>query len=156
MIKFIQFAFPYKSRWSKWQLTKFIVWNGRPGPPNSRRLWFNNKYAWRAVYTWDFVRCDCHPGVCDKLVIIFVARYPLMIHCSLSSTLSSNHTGKQPFRLVFRVTRVRVTWQTWVNISEDVKFAKITLLRNQLNTSYMNLYVPQAWFLDLVEQGECQ
>ena len=54
-----------------------------------------NKFAaspsWllRAFYTCDFARCDCHPGVCNKLIIVYEARYPLMIRCSLSSTLSS-------------------------------------------------------------------
>ena len=33
MIKFIQSAFPYKSRWSKWQFMKFMAWNGRTASP---------------------------------------------------------------------------------------------------------------------------
>ena len=43
----------------------------------------------RAVYTCDFTRCGCHPGVCNKLMTVYEARYPLMIRCSLSSMLSS-------------------------------------------------------------------
>ena len=31
----------------------------------------------------------CHPGVCNKLVTVYEARYSLMIRRSLSSTLSS-------------------------------------------------------------------
>ena len=41
------------------------------------------------VYTCNFSRCDCHPGVCNKLMTVYAARYPLMIHYSLSSTVSS-------------------------------------------------------------------
>ena len=68
-------------------------------------------FIWRAVYTGDFARCDCHPGVCNKLMTVYEARYLLMICCSLSSTLSSvkhilqdvnrkvqNRTCKQPFK----------------------------------------------------------
>ena len=43
----------------------------------------------RAVYTRDFARCVCHPGVCQKFITVYAARYPLIIRCSLSSTLSS-------------------------------------------------------------------
>ena len=43
----------------------------------------------RAVYTCDFARCDCHPGVCNKFVTVYETRYPLMIRYSLSSTLWS-------------------------------------------------------------------
>ena len=56
-----------------------------------------------------FARCDCHPGVCNKIVTVYEARYPLTIRCNLSSTLSSvkhilqdvnhlaqNHSCKQP------------------------------------------------------------
>ena len=32
----------------------------------------------RAVYTSDFARCDCHPDVCNRLMIIYALRYPLM------------------------------------------------------------------------------
>ena len=32
---------------------------------------------------------DCHPGVCNKLMTVYVARHPLMIGSSLSLTLSS-------------------------------------------------------------------
>ena len=32
LMKFIQYAFPCKSRWPKWQCTEFIVWNGGSGP----------------------------------------------------------------------------------------------------------------------------
>ena len=34
-------------------------------------------------------RCDCHPGVRNKLMTVYAARYPDMAPCSLSSTLSS-------------------------------------------------------------------
>ena len=34
-------------------------------------------------------RCDCHPGVCNKLMTVYAVRYQVMIRCSLSSTLSS-------------------------------------------------------------------
>ena len=46
-------------------------------------------FSLRAVYTWDFAHCDCHPRVCKKLITVYAARYLLMIRCSLSSTLSS-------------------------------------------------------------------
>ena len=59
----------------------------------------------------NFARCNCHPDVCNKLATVHEARYPLMICCSLSSTLSSvehilqdanreaqNHTCKQSLR----------------------------------------------------------
>ena len=36
-----------------------------------------------------FARCHCRPGVCNKLMTVYAARYPLMIGCSFSSTLSS-------------------------------------------------------------------
>ena len=35
-----------------------------------------------------FARCDCQAGVCNKLMAVDAERYPLMIRCSLSSTLS--------------------------------------------------------------------
>ena len=44
--------------------------------------------ALRPVYTGDFVRCDCPPGVGNKLTRVNAATYPLMIRCSLSSMLS--------------------------------------------------------------------
>ena len=44
----------------------------------------------RSVYTCEFARCDCHPGVCNKLMTVYRARYPLVICCNLSSTLSSD------------------------------------------------------------------
>ena len=34
-------------------------------------------------------RCDCYPGVCNKLMTVYAARYQVTIRCSLSSTLSS-------------------------------------------------------------------
>ena len=82
-------------------------------------LKFLNKNAYievsmlRAVHTWDFACYDCHPGVCNKLVTVYEARYPLMFRCSLSSTLSSiqhilqdvnrkaqNRSCKQPLGLL--------------------------------------------------------
>ena len=46
-----------------------------------------------------YARCDCYPGVCNKLMTIYAAKYTLMIRCSLSSTVCpltkgaiSNHT----------------------------------------------------------------
>ena len=67
----------------------------------------------RDVYTCDFSRCDSHPGVCNKLMTVYVERHPLMISSSLSSTLASikhilqdvnrkaqNRTCKQPFKRV--------------------------------------------------------
>ena len=61
--------------------------------------------------SWDLAGGDCHPSVCNELVTVYAARYPLMIRCSLSSTLSSvKHilqdvnreaqicTCKQPFK----------------------------------------------------------
>ena len=35
----------------------------------------------------NFARCDSHPGVCNKLMTVYVARFPFMIGSSLSSTL---------------------------------------------------------------------
>ena len=65
----------------------------------------------KLVYTSNFARCDFHPGVCNKLVTVHVARYLLMIGSSLSLTLWSvehilqdvnrkaqNRTCKQSFR----------------------------------------------------------
>ena len=59
-----------------------------------------------------FYTCDCHPGVWNRLVVVYAARYRLMIRCSLSSMLLSfkhklqdvsrnaqNHTCKQPLRV---------------------------------------------------------
>ena len=54
-MKFIQREFPYECRWSMWEFTKFMVWNGGPVPqiyvwegndppgPLSRRLWLTTK-----------------------------------------------------------------------------------------------------------------
>ena len=66
----------------------------------------------RAVNTSDFARCDCQPGVHNKLMTVHEATYPFMIRCSLASTLSSvkhilqdvnrkaqNNTCTQPLRL---------------------------------------------------------
>ena len=57
----------------------------------------------------DFAHYNSHPGVCNKLITICAARYPLMIRCNLSSTFLSvkhihqdisakaqNRTCKQP------------------------------------------------------------
>ena len=41
----------------------------------------------RAVYTFDFIRCDCHPSVCNKPRTDYAAKYPLMIRRSLNSIL---------------------------------------------------------------------
>ena len=64
----------------------------------------------RDVYICDFERRESHPGVCNKLMTVYVERHPLMISLSLSSTLASikhilqdvnrkeqNNTCKQPF-----------------------------------------------------------
>ena len=49
----------------------------------------------RPVYTCNFIHYDCHPGVCSKLVIVYAARYPLMIHRILTSTfVSRTHSPK--------------------------------------------------------------
>ena len=69
----------------------------------------------KAVYTCDFARCNCHRGVCNELMTVSAARYPLMIRCSLSSTVSSvknilqdvnrkaqNRTCEQPLRSIVR------------------------------------------------------
>ena len=45
--------------------------------------------ALKTVYACNFARCDGHPRVCNKLIAVYAARYPLMIRCSLISTLSS-------------------------------------------------------------------
>ena len=55
----------------------------------TRRGLFRQYSVLRALYTCDFARCDCHPGVCNKLMTDFTAGYPHMIRCSLSSKLSS-------------------------------------------------------------------
>ena len=36
----------------------------------------------------NFLCCDCHPGVLNKLLTVNTARYSLTIHCSFSSMLS--------------------------------------------------------------------
>ena len=49
-------------------------------------------------------RSDCHRGVCNKIMMVDIARYPFLIGCSLSLTLSSishirqddNRKGKSP------------------------------------------------------------
>ena len=74
-------------------------------------------FGLRAVYTCDFVRSGCHPGVCNKLVAVSEVRFPFMIRCSLSSTLSlvkhilqdvnlkaQNCPSKQPFRRHFEIS----------------------------------------------------
>ena len=43
----------------------------------------------KAAYTCDFARCDCHPGVCNKLTTVYAAKYTLIIRYILSLTLSS-------------------------------------------------------------------
>lgn len=40
----------------------------------------------RPVYSCDFVRDDCHPGVFNKPMTVCATRYPLTILCSLFST----------------------------------------------------------------------
>ena len=72
--------------------TQYILWSTAFVAQLAERC---NKFAaspsWllRAVYMCDFATCNCYPGVCNKLIIVYKARYPLMICCSLSSTLSS-------------------------------------------------------------------
>ena len=40
------------------------------------------------VCTCNFIQCDCHPDLCNKLMTVYAARYPFMIRCILSSTFS--------------------------------------------------------------------
>ena len=67
----------------------------------------------RAVYTCHSACCDCHPRVCNELMVVYGTRYPVMIRCSLSSILSSvkhilqdanceaqNLTCERPFTLI--------------------------------------------------------
>ena len=55
-------------------------------PRHSRQL---NTYSKMSIARHKISRCDCHPGVCNKLTTVYAARYPLLIGCSLSSTPSS-------------------------------------------------------------------
>ena len=55
-------------------------------PQHSHQL---NTYSKMSFARHKITRCDCHPGVCDKLMTVYAAKYPHMIHCCLSLTLSS-------------------------------------------------------------------
>ena len=61
------------------------LWFAVVCPRHSRQL---NTYSEMSI-TMHIARCDCHPGVCNKFVTVYKARYPLVIRCYLASTLSS-------------------------------------------------------------------
>ena len=52
----------------------------------------------RPVYTRNFVRCDCPPGVCNKPMVIFAARYAVFDKMSSVNKhlTSGNFTGMIP------------------------------------------------------------
>ena len=68
---------------------KFTVVNMKLNVRKNPQFWPNLCDSMIWTHESHSERCYCHPGLCNKLVAVYAARYPIMISCSLSSTLSS-------------------------------------------------------------------